>query len=80
MLELPAAAATKAAIPLLRAKFITNIIRHLDDSRPVENGLSLAGTQDDRVPKLTNEGEPAQSPAGDGNDESTKPFPPPTLQ
>ncbi len=31
MLELPAAAAVKTAIPILRAKFIANIIRYLDD-------------------------------------------------
>ena len=30
MLELPAAAAIKAAIPLLRAKFISNILHYLD--------------------------------------------------
>lgn len=34
MLEIPAAAAIKAAIPLLRAKFIANIIQDLDGRQP----------------------------------------------
>jgi hypothetical protein len=58
MLELPAAAAIKAAIPLLRARFITNIVRDLDSRRPVENGPAVAGT--DRVPRSLQEDEPAQ--------------------
>lgn len=37
MFELPAAAAIKAAIPLLRARFIANILRDLEDRRPVAN-------------------------------------------
>lgn len=76
MLELPAAAAIKAAIPLLRAKFMTNIIQYLDDPGSVENGPSIVGTLDDHVHRLANEGEPAQSPDGDGHRESTKPCPP----
>ena len=80
MLELPAAAAIKAAIPLLRAKFITNIIQYLDDPRPPESGPSVPRTLDGRVPRLANEGKPAQAPAGDGRGESAKPCPPPTLQ
>jgi len=60
MLELPAATAIKAAIPLIRAKFITNILQHLDGQRPVENGSSVAGNLDDRVPRLVKDGEPTQ--------------------
>jgi len=36
MLELPAAAAIKAAIPILRAKFISNIFHYLNEPRPAE--------------------------------------------
>ena len=36
--ELPAAAAIKAAIPLLRARFIANIVRDLEGRRPVDDG------------------------------------------
>jgi len=57
VLEIPAAAAIKAAIPLLRARFISNIIQYLDGRRPVEDGPSVAGTPDDRVLRLVNEGE-----------------------
>ena len=56
MLELPAAAAIKAAIPLIRARFITNIIQDLDGPWPEDIGPSLAGTLDERVP----DGEPTQ--------------------
>jgi len=56
MLELPAAAAIKAAIPLIRARFITNIIQDLDDPWPEEIGPPVAGTLDERVP----DGEPTQ--------------------
>jgi len=62
MLELPAAAAIKAAIPLIRARFIANITQDLDGPRPVENGPSVAGTLEERVP----EGEPTQDDPLDG--------------
>jgi hypothetical protein len=58
MLELPAAAAIKAAIPLLRGKFLSNIVHDLDGRRPVEDGPSLART--DRVPSSVQEDVPAQ--------------------
>jgi hypothetical protein len=38
MFELPAAAAIKAAIPVLRARFIANIVRDLDGRRPANDG------------------------------------------
>ena len=56
MLELPAAAAIKAAIPLIRARFITNIVQDLDGPWPEEIGPPVAGTLDERVP----DGEPTQ--------------------
>lgn len=37
--ELPAAAAVKAAIPVLRARFIANIIDDLDGRRPVDDSI-----------------------------------------
>ena len=58
MLELPAAAAIKAAIPLIRARFIANIMQHLDGSQQVGNGPRVAGTLDDRAPRPVNESEP----------------------
>jgi hypothetical protein len=64
MLELPAATAIKAAIPLLRARFITNITQHLDGRGSVENGPSVAGTADEGVPRLVNEGELTDDPRG----------------
>jgi len=60
MLEVPAAAAIKAAIPLLRARFITNIIQDLDHPRPVENRPPAGTTPDDRDPRLLTKGELAQ--------------------
>jgi hypothetical protein len=62
MLELPAAAAIKAAIPSLRARFITNILQDLDGPRPAENGPSVTGTLDDRVTRIMNEGEWTEDP------------------
>ena len=59
MLELPAAAAIKAAIPLLRARFMANISSNLDGPRSFQSGPSNAGTLDDRVCKFE-EGEAAQ--------------------
>jgi hypothetical protein len=38
LFELPAAAAIKAAIPVLRARFIANIVRDLDGRRPANDG------------------------------------------
>jgi hypothetical protein len=60
MLELPAAAAIKAAIPLLRARFITNIIQHLNGRLSVENGPPAGTTLDDGGPRLVNDDELAQ--------------------
>lgn len=40
MLELPAAAAIKAAIPPLRARFVANIIQHLDGRGPCTTSQS----------------------------------------
>jgi len=58
MLELPAAAAIKAAIPLLRARFITNILKALDGPRPEESGPSIAGTLNHGISR-SKEREPA---------------------
>ena len=65
VLELPAAAAIKAAIPLLRVKFINNITQYLDHPRSVEIGPSVEGTLDNRVPRSANEGETTQLLPGD---------------
>ena len=78
MLELPAAAAIKAAIPIVRARFIANIIHYLNDQQHVENDQSVAGPVDDRVRRPTNGGRPAQ--CGNGHSESAEPHPPPTPQ
>lgn len=78
MLELPAAAAIKAAIPLVRVKFINNIIQHLDHPRSLEIGPSVAGAPDDHGPRTANEDEPAQLPIGDGHSKAPRPDPPPT--
>ncbi len=59
MLELPAGAAIKAAIPLIRARFIGNIMKDLDGRQPRESGPPAAGALDDRIPRVVNEGEPA---------------------
>jgi hypothetical protein len=67
LLELPAAAAIKAAIPLIRAKFIANINRHLDARQPAENEPCVAGTLDDRVPRPVNDGEPTQDDQREGS-------------
>ena len=69
MLELPAAATIKAAIPLIRARFIANIVQHLDGREPVENGPSIVGALDDPVPGSFDEGEwiqddPLEGPRG----------------
>jgi hypothetical protein len=58
MLEVPAAAAIKAAIPLLRSRFITNISKFLDGPLPAEAEPSVAETLDDRAPRSVNEGKP----------------------
>jgi hypothetical protein len=60
MLELPAAAAIKTAIPLLRARFIANIIQYLNGRRPLGNEPSVPGTLDDQLPRLLNEGAPTE--------------------
>ena len=60
MLELPAAAAIKAAIPLLRVRFLTNINQHLNGRLSVENGPPAGTTLDDCVPRLVNDDELAQ--------------------
>lgn len=76
MLELPAAAAIKAAIPLLRVKFINNIIQQLAPPPSAEVGPSVAGT----IPRAANESKPGQLPAGDAHSESSKLDPPTTPQ
>lgn len=43
--ELPAAAAIKAAIPVLRARFIANIVRDLEDRGPVDHGPDSTATR-----------------------------------
>jgi hypothetical protein len=57
LFELPAAAAIKAAIPVLRARFIANIVRDLDGRRPASGGTHptaleprIAGTNTTRSP------------------------------
>ena len=61
MLELPAAAAIKAAIPLLKTKFIANIIQDLDGQRPGAIGPTVAETPDDDRLFSSKEGETAQN-------------------
>jgi len=51
MLEVPAAAAIKAAIPLVRARFIANILHDLDQPQSMENGPSVATHLDDGGPE-----------------------------
>ncbi len=47
LFELPAAAAVKAAIPVLRARFIANIIRDLDGRRAARTDLAPPQRADD---------------------------------
>lgn len=80
LLELPAAAAIKAAIPLVRTKFINNIIQYLDQTPSGEIGPSVAETLDESVHRTANHDEPAKLPAEDIHGESAKLDPPPTAQ